>query len=117
MPIVSSHWVVTRSCGDNAKRPHRGAQVVILDKEHFPRDKYCGDAVCTPALRILEDMGVMEVLSKNNECHYANAGGFVAPSGLSYIGERSACTAPRNSLPTALLAPPPDPAAHLRAIP
>lgn len=64
--------------------------MVILDKEHFPRDKYCGDAVCTPALRILEDMGVMEVLRTNNECHYANAGGFVAPSGLSYIGERQA---------------------------
>lgn len=36
-------------------------QVAILDKEHFPRDKYCGDAVCTPAIRILDDMGVMKV--------------------------------------------------------
>ena len=61
-------------------------QAVILDKEHFPRDKYCGDAVCTPALRILEDMGVMDVLREKNECHYADAGGFVSPSGLSYIG-------------------------------
>lgn len=34
-----------------------GAKVAVLDKEHFPRDKYCGDAVCTPAIRILEDMG------------------------------------------------------------
>lgn len=34
-----------------------GAKVALLDKEHFPRDKYCGDAVCTPAIRILEDMG------------------------------------------------------------
>ena len=59
---------------------------MILDKEHFPRDKYCGDAVCTPALRILEDMGVMQVLREANECHYADAGGFVSPSGLSYIG-------------------------------
>ncbi len=61
---------------------------MILDKEHFPRDKYCGDAVCTPALRILEDMGVMQVLRDANECHYADAGGFVSPSGLSYIGAR-----------------------------
>ena len=61
---------------------------MILDKEHFPRDKYCGDAVCTPALRILEDMGVMDVLRAANECHYADAGGFVSPSGLSYIGAR-----------------------------
>ena len=64
-------------------------QAVILDKEHFPRDKYCGDAVCTPALRILEDMGVMDVLRDANECHYADAGGFVSPSGLSYIGAQS----------------------------
>ena len=63
-----------------------GTQAVILDREQFPRDKYCGDAVCTPALRILEDMGVMAVLRDANECHYADAGGFVSPSGLSYIG-------------------------------
>lgn len=31
-----------------------GARVALLDKEHFPRDKICGDAVCTPAIRILE---------------------------------------------------------------
>ena len=61
-------------------------QAIILDKEHFPRDKYCGDAVCTPAIRILEDMGVMQTLRANNECHDAFAGGFVSPSGLSYIG-------------------------------
>lgn len=61
--------------------------MVILDKETFPRDKYCGDAVCTPALRILDDMGVTQVLRDNNESHYADAGGFVSPSGLSYIGE------------------------------
>lgn len=34
-----------------------GAKVAVLEKEHFPRDKYCGDAVCTPAIKILEDMG------------------------------------------------------------
>lgn len=26
-------------------------QVALLDKEKFPRDKICGDAVCTPAIR------------------------------------------------------------------
>jgi menaquinone-9 beta-reductase len=69
------------------------AQVVVLDKETFPRDKYCGDAVCTPAIRILDDMGVMKALADNNESHFADAGGFVSPSGLSYIGERlAACS-------------------------
>ena len=32
-----------------------GAKVVVLDKEEFPRDKYCGDAVCTPAIRWASD--------------------------------------------------------------
>ena len=64
-----------------------GAKVCMLDKEEFPRDKYCGDAVCTPALRILEDMGVMQQLRDANQCHYADSGGFVSPSGLCYIGE------------------------------
>ena len=68
-------------------------QVVVLDKETFPRDKYCGDAVCTPAIRILDDMGVMKALADNNESHFADAGGFVSPSGLSYIGRQLA--APR----------------------
>ena len=64
-----------------------GAKVVVLDKESFPRDKYCGDAVCTPAIRILEDMGVMQQLVDHNEAQFANSGGFVSPSGLSYIGK------------------------------
>lgn len=64
-----------------------GGKVALLEKETFPRDKYCGDAVCTPAIRILEDMGVMQELIKNDEAHFADKGGFVSPSGLSYIGQ------------------------------
>ncbi len=30
----------------------------------------------------------MQVLADNNESHFADAGGFVSPSGLSYIGGR-----------------------------
>lgn len=37
-------------------------------------DKYCGDAVCTPAINILEDMGVLKELMDNNEAHFADAG-------------------------------------------
>jgi geranylgeranyl reductase family protein len=82
-----------------------GSKVVVLDKETFPRDKYCGDAVCTPAIRILDDMGVMKALADNNESHFADAGGFVSPSGLSYIGasveklgEAAACAVKRTNL-------------------
>jgi hypothetical protein len=30
--------------------------------------------VCTPAIRILEDMGVLKELMDNNEAHFADAG-------------------------------------------
>ena len=42
--------------------------------------------VCTPGLNILEEMGVLEELVENNEAHFADSGGFVSPSGLTYIG-------------------------------
>ena len=45
--------------------------------------------VCTPALNILEDMGVLKELVDHNEAHFADSGGFVSPSGLAYIGESS----------------------------
>ena len=64
-----------------------GLKVAILEKESFPRDKYCGDAVCTPAITILTEMGVMQELQDNNEAHFADAGGFVSPAGISYIGQ------------------------------
>jgi hypothetical protein len=31
--------------------------------------------VCTPAINILEDMGVLKELMDNNEAHFADAGG------------------------------------------
>lgn len=63
-----------------------GAKVALLDKETFPRDKICGDAVCTPAITILEDMGVIKELMEADEAKFADNGGFVSPAGLSYIG-------------------------------
>ena len=42
--------------------------------------------MCTPALNILKDMGVLKELEDNNEAHFADSGGFVSPSGLAYIG-------------------------------
>ncbi|CAG9465313.1 unnamed protein product [Pedinophyceae sp. YPF-701] len=63
-----------------------GGKVALLEKCHFPRDKYCGDAVCTPAIEILRETGVMQELIDKNEAHFADCGGFVSPSGLAYIG-------------------------------
>lgn len=63
-----------------------GARVALLERKSFPRDKYCGDACCVPALRILRDIGVMKELEDKGEAYYPDSGGFVTPGGLSYIG-------------------------------
>jgi len=63
-----------------------GARVALLDKEEFPRDKYCGDAVCKTAIEILSDMKLYPRLVEENLAHIADSGGFVSPSGLSYVG-------------------------------
>ncbi len=41
--------------------------------------------MCTRKIILLSPT-LMQVLRDANECHYADAGGFVSPSGLSYIG-------------------------------
>jgi menaquinone-9 beta-reductase len=73
-----------------------GARVAVLDKETFPRDKICGDAVCKTAIEILFDMqtivngqkmSVFEQLKIQNKSHVADSGGLVSPSGISYIGK------------------------------
>ena len=63
-----------------------GISVLLLDKCVFPRDKPCGDAVCTPAIDILQEMGTFKTIMDNNEGHMADNGGVVSPSGISYIG-------------------------------
>jgi geranylgeranyl reductase family protein len=37
---------------------HAGANVALVDKATFPRDKCCGDGLTTGALRLLEQLGV-----------------------------------------------------------
>lgn len=64
---------------------HDGKRVALLDKASFPRDKYCGDAWCAPALDILEEMGVLQQLEADGLVQDCTSGGFVSPSGESYI--------------------------------
>ncbi len=59
--------------------------VGLLDKARFPRDKYCGDAWCAPALDILEDMGVLQKIMADGLYQDTTSGGFVSPSGESYM--------------------------------
>jgi flavin-dependent dehydrogenase len=86
-----------------------GAKVALLDKETFPREKICGDAVCTPAIHILKEMDVIDGLIAEGKAKYADSGGFVSPCGLSYIGnsvhqlgESAACAIKRYHLDNAV---------------
>src|SRR5690242_6927557 len=68
-----------------ATRSNRKLKIALLDKAKFPRDKFCGDAWCAPALDILEDMGVLQELEKKGVVSETQVGGFVSPSGHSFI--------------------------------
>ena len=39
-----------------------GLDVLLLDKFNFPRDKTCGDALTPRALRVLDEMGILDDL-------------------------------------------------------
>jgi geranylgeranyl reductase family protein len=62
-----------------------GKRVALIEKATFPRDKYCGDAWCAPALDILEDMGVLPQLEAEGLIRDTTSGGFISPSGESYV--------------------------------
>jgi geranylgeranyl reductase family protein len=72
---------------------HGARRVALLEKATFPRDKFCGDAWCAPALDILEEMGVLQQLEAEGLVQDCTSGGFISPSGESYVstgeGERS----------------------------
>lgn len=76
---TAAYYLARGGGGRGAKR------VALLDKAVFPRDKYCGDAWCAPALDILEDMGVLQKLEAEGLVRDTTAGGFVSPSGESYV--------------------------------
>ena len=57
----------------------QGKRVLLLEKQRFPRDKLCGDAVCTRAQIHLERMGVLQDVLAAGEGRWAEYGGFVSP--------------------------------------
>ncbi len=65
----------------------RGFRVLLLERKQFPRDKICGDAVCTRAQVHLKRMGVLQELLTEGKGHWAIVGGLVSPSGITYIGQ------------------------------
>jgi flavin-dependent dehydrogenase len=71
---------------EGARRARRPVPSVgLLEKAQFPRDKFCGDAWCAPALDILEDMQVLQRLQARGVVSETLSGGFVSPSGYSFI--------------------------------
>lgn len=64
-----------------------GRKTLLLEKKKFPREKYCGDAVCKTAIEILDEMGIYQQLLDENKAKIADSGGMVSPGGLSYIGK------------------------------
>jgi geranylgeranyl reductase family protein len=63
-----------------------GRRVLLLEKKSFPRDKLCGDAVCSHAQVHLERMGVLQAILAENKGRWAEVGGLVSPAGIRYIG-------------------------------
>ncbi len=43
--------------------------MLLVEKSVFPRDKYCGDAVCQIGIEILQEMGILEELITSNKAH------------------------------------------------
>ena len=72
----------------------QGVKVVLLEKERFPRDKLCGDAVCSPAHAHLRRMGVLQEIEAEGLGNWARVGGMVSPRGIGYIGDSTDSTRP-----------------------
>ena len=64
----------------------RGRRVLLLERERFPRDKLCGDAITGRAQHHLDRMGVLADVLAAGEGHWAAVGGFVSPNGVTFIG-------------------------------
>jgi flavin-dependent dehydrogenase len=63
-----------------------GVRVVLLEHKRFPRDKLCGDAVCTRAQLHLERMGVLAELEREDKGQWAAVGGLISPARIGFIG-------------------------------
>jgi geranylgeranyl reductase family protein len=64
----------------------QGKRVLLLERKEFPRDKLCGDAVCSRAQVHLQRMGVLQAIVAEEKGVWAEVGGFVSPSGIRFVG-------------------------------
>jgi geranylgeranyl reductase family protein len=71
-----------------------GVRVALLEKESFPREKLCGEAVCSPGHVHLRRMGVLQSIERDGLGHWARIGGLVSPAGISFVGNSAQETRP-----------------------
>src|SRR5260370_11402338 len=57
-----------------------GLRTLLVDKERFPRDKSCGDAVCTKSVRILRELGLTGAVERD-VCARVESQVMVGPEG------------------------------------
>jgi geranylgeranyl reductase family protein len=57
-----------------------GVRTLLVDKAHFPRDKACGDAVCTKSVRILEELGLTGAVERE-VCATVSSQVLIGPQG------------------------------------
>jgi geranylgeranyl reductase family protein len=78
----------------------RGLDVLLLDKAEFPRDKTCGDGLTPRALRVLDQMGILDDVRQRG-CP-VNGYEVVAPNGKTTVaritGEPGALAMQRRTL-------------------
>jgi len=58
----------------------KGRRVLILEKETWPRDKTCGDAISGKSLKILHELGLVEKIERSDHCRTSGMV-FSAPNG------------------------------------
>ena len=58
----------------------KGRKVLILEKESFPRDKTCGDAISGKAMGVLRELGLMQAVSRAEHGEVTHAV-FSSPNG------------------------------------
>jgi len=72
----------------------QGLRVLLLERQRFPRDKICGDAVCSPAHEHLRRMGVLDEIESEGLGKWAAVGGFYSPKGIGFVGSSVDATKP-----------------------
>ena len=64
----------------------KGRDVLLLDRQQFPRDKTCGDGIPAGAIDILYDLGMRDTINQAN-FHPVTAFRLVSPHGHTFRGD------------------------------